>query len=151
MSLYYHPRAPQAVKKLFEKCYICAKSRNAIEKKLTVGRERALNPRFPREAISADILYFKKSSRNFSYGLLIMDLHSMYISFYPLKSKTSFAIANAFRQYISHFTAPKYVYTDSDQSFRGEVETLFFQLNITHFTSFPHCQRQNSEIGRAHV
>ena len=148
MSLYYHPRAPQAVKKLFEKCYICAKSRNAIEKKLTVGRERALNPRFPREAISADILYFKKSSRNFSYGLLIMDLHSMYISFYPLKSKTSFAIANAFRQYISHFTAPKYVYTDSDQSFRGEVETLFFQFNITHFTSFPHCQRQNSVEGQ---
>ena len=77
-----------------------------------------------------------------------MLFRSMYISFYPLKSKTSFAIANAFRQYISHFTAPKYVYTDSDQSFRGEVETLFFQFNITHFTSFPHCQRQNSVEGQ---
>jgi hypothetical protein len=39
---------------------------------------------------------------------------------------------------------PKILYTDSDQTFRGEVETLLASFNVTHMTSYPYMQRGNS-------
>ena len=73
-----------------------------------------------------DILYFPKSARGHTHGLLVVDLFSMYLSFYPLKSKSSGAVSKAIRDYISHFCVPKFVYSDCDQSFRDDVEQLFY-------------------------
>jgi hypothetical protein len=88
-ALYYHPLARRAVKKVCESCIVCAQSRNAEVKNNTVGRERTLKPSKPRESISMDILYFPNSSRGHKYGLIVADLYSLYISFYPMKSKSS--------------------------------------------------------------
>ena len=75
----------------------------------------------------------------------------MYLSFYPLKSKSSGAVSKAIRDYISHFCVPKFVYSDCDQSFRGEVEQLFYQYNITHHTSYPYTQKQNTVEGHVRM
>ena len=147
-NLYYHPRADKAVKLICEACYICSKTRNVTEVKGTVGRERSLNPTIPRETISMDILYFPKSSRGHTHGLLIVDIFSMYVSFYPLKSKNSSEICRALRMYISNFTSPKAIYSDNDQSFRGDCENLFVQYNIKHYTSYGYTQRSNYVEGQ---
>ena len=86
-----------------------------------------------------------------THGLLVVDLFSMYLSFYPLKSKSSGAVSKAIRDYISHFCVPKFVYSDCDQSLRGEVEQLFYQYNITHHTSYPYTQKQNTVEGHVRM
>ena len=143
-SLYYHPLAKTAVKKIFRKCMVCALARNSEKRQIPIGRERTLRPEKPRECISMDILYFPKSSRGYSHGLIISDLYSLYISFYPLKDKSSRHVATALRSYISAHGPPKTIYSDSDQSFRGEVEWFLRPYGIKHMTSYPYCQKQNS-------
>jgi hypothetical protein len=86
-ALYYHPFASRAAQKVCDLCITCAKSRNAENKNIPVGRERSLKPSKPRELVSMDILYFPKSAKGYQYGLIISDLYSLYISFYPLKMK----------------------------------------------------------------
>jgi Integrase zinc binding domain len=98
-ALYYHPFARRAVKKICEACITCAQTRNAEVKNNTVGTERTLKPSKPREGVSIDILYFPNSSRGHKYGLIVADLYSLYISFYPLKSKNSSEIAKNLRAY----------------------------------------------------
>jgi hypothetical protein len=142
-ALYYHPLARRAVKKVCESCLVCAQTRNAEVKNNTVGRERTLKPSKPRESISMDILYFPKSSKGYSYGLIIADLYSLYISFYPLKSKNSAEIAKNLRSYFAAHCPPAAVYSDNDPSFRGEVENLFRVYKVQHITSYPYTQRQN--------
>ncbi len=41
---------------------------------MPVGKDRTVNPTQPREAISIDILYFPKSTKGHTHGLLIADL-----------------------------------------------------------------------------
>jgi hypothetical protein len=75
---------------------------------------------------------------------MIADLFSMYLSFFPLRGKTSTAIAEALYSYISIQGVPKIIYSDNDPSFRGDVETLLTKYNIQHATSYPHVQRANT-------
>ncbi len=105
---------------------------------------RTVNPTKPREAVSIDILYFPKSTKGHTHGLLIADLYSMYLSFYPLKSKSSETIATALRSYISTQGVPRIVYSDNDPSFKQDVEELFTTYHIQHATSYPHTQRENA-------
>ena len=150
-NLYYHPRAKKAAQNVCKACIICAQTRNVVNKDPTIGRMRSLQPKKPREAISIDILYFPKSSRGHTHGLLVVDLFSLYMSFYPLKSKSSTAVSEALRIYISQFCAPKHVYSDVDQSFRSDVEQLFFQYNILHSTSYPYTQKENTVEGHVRM
>jgi hypothetical protein len=65
------------------------------------------------------------------------------VSFFPLKGKSSEAVATALRSFFSLQGVPLYLYTDNDQSFRGSVEILVSSFNITHITSHPYTQKQN--------
>jgi len=143
-SLYYHAFAKKSASKICKLCITCTQSRNVEFKEIPQGKERSIKPTKPRQAISMDILYLPKSSKNHSHGLIITDLYSMYLYFYPLKSKSSSDVATAFRSFISTNCAPEIVYTDCDQSFRGELENVLAIWNIKHITSFPYSQRQNS-------
>ena len=136
-ALYYHPFAKKAVKKICESCIICTQSRNPEKKDINVGRERSLKPLQPRESVSMDILYFPTSAKGYKYGLIVADLYSLYISFYPMKTKSSAEVAKNMRAYFSAQCPPKTVYSDNDTAFRGELETLFRTYNV--------------KIGRAHV
>jgi hypothetical protein len=132
------------VKSICRECIICAQSRNEEKRNIKVGRERTLKPERPREGISADILYFPKSTSGYTHGLLIGDLFSLYVSFYPMKNKGSAEVAQCFRAYFAAQGVPKSVYTDSDNSFRGLNENLFRTYGVTHVTSYPYTQKENA-------
>jgi hypothetical protein len=101
MANYYHPRAQKMAKEICKECIICTQSRNEAKRDIIIGRERTIKPEKPREGVSADILYFPKSSKGYTHGLLVADLFSLYIySFYPMKSKNSAEVANCFRTYL---------------------------------------------------
>jgi hypothetical protein len=61
-----------------------------------------------------------------------------------MKSKSSSAVSKALKTYISGQGPPKYIYSDVDPSFRGEVEQMLRMYDIKHITSFPYTQRQNT-------
>ena len=111
-NLYYHPRAKKAAQNVCKACIRCTQTCNVVNKDSTVGCTRSLQPKKPREAISIDILYFLKSSCSHTHGLLVVDLFSLYMSFYPLKSKSSTAVSEGLRVYISQFCAPKHMYCE---------------------------------------
>ncbi|MFM8446308.1 MAG: hypothetical protein ACKN9Z_03015, partial [Actinomycetota bacterium] len=142
-NLYYHPFVKKAVQKVCDSCLVCTQSRNQSKTETAVGRSRTLKPTKPREAISMDVLYLPASSRGHKYGLIISDLYSLYISFYPMKSKSSAEIAKHLRTYFAAQCPPEAVYSDSDPCFRGEVENLFRVYKINHLTSYPFTQREN--------
>jgi len=112
--------------------------------KQNVGSERSAKPEAPREMVSIDILYLPTSSKGHTHALLVSDLFSNYLSFYPLKSKSSEAVADAFRQYMSTQGVPKLVYSDSDMSFQGSFTTLLATYHVQHITSYPYTQQQNA-------
>jgi len=141
---YYHPKANKIIKEICRDCVICTQSRNKEKRGITIGRERTLKPEKPREGISADILYFPQAASGHTHGLLIADLFSLYLHFYPLKSKSSTEIAAKFRAYFASHGIPKSIYTDSDMSFRGECEREFRLHHILHVTSFPYTQKENA-------
>ena len=143
-EMYFHPQEKKAALKISNACLVCALSRNPEYRLIPVGKERTINPTKPRQAISMDILYMPRSAKGHTHALLIADLFSMYLSFYPLKSKTSGAIASALRLYISTQGVPKVVYSDNDPSFRDEVETLLTSYSIQHCTGYPYNQQNNS-------
>ena len=144
MANYYHPRAQRTVKDVCKECVICAQSRNEEKRDIKIGRERTIKPEKPREGISADILYFPKSLKGYTHGLLVADLFSLYVSFYPMKSKNSAEVAQCFRTYFAAQGVPKSLYTDSDQSFRGDTETLLRTYGVQHVTSYPYTQKENA-------
>ena len=88
-SLYYHPLAKTAIKKIFRKCMVCAMARNSEKRQIPVGRERTLRPEKPRECVSMDILYFPKSTRGYTHGLIISDLYSFVLSIKGKEQQTS--------------------------------------------------------------
>ncbi len=94
-AYYYHPVADRIIKELCKRCITCTQTRNKEKRNIGIGRERTLKPAKPREGISMDILYLPRSKDGYTHGLLIGDLFSLYISFYPLKSKSSAAVAKA--------------------------------------------------------
>ena len=143
-QLYYHPNSRRAIQKICNACVTCAASRNVEYKNTPLGKERTVDPLNPREAISIDIIYLPKSSRGHTHALLIADLYSLYLSFIPMKSKSSDAVVTALRQYISFMGVPITIYSDNDQAFRGETQTLINSYNIQHITSYPYTQKNNT-------
>jgi hypothetical protein len=143
-STYYHPKAKQTIKKVCDSCITCSMSRNHENKSVPIGTNCSFIPTKPRQIISIDILYMPPSSKGYTHGLLIADMFSLYLSFFPLKSKTASAISDALRQYICLQGIPEVIYSDNDPSFRGEVDSLLAMYNIQHATSFPYSQKNNS-------
>jgi hypothetical protein len=84
-STYYHPKAKQTIKKVCDSCITCSMSRNHENKSVPVGTNRSFIPTKPRQIISIDILYMPPSSKGYTHGLLIADMFSLYLSFFPLK------------------------------------------------------------------
>jgi hypothetical protein len=142
-AYYYHPIADRIIKEICRNCITCTQTRNKEKKNIGVGRIRTLKPTKPREGISMDIMYLPKSKGGYTHGLLIGDLFSLYVSFYPMKSKSSQEVAKKLNLYISSHGIPKSIYSDSDPSFRGETEKIIRTYNIQHVTSYPYNQKEN--------
>ena len=142
-AYYYHPIIDRVMKEICRNCITCTQTRNKDKRNIGVGRQRTLKPNKPREGISMDIMYLPKSKNGYTHGLLIGDLFSLYISFYPMKSKTSTEVAKNLNLYMSSHGIPRSIYSDSDPSFRGEVEKIVRIFNIQHVTSYPYTQKEN--------
>jgi hypothetical protein len=69
-----------------------------------------------------DILYFSMSSKGYKYGLVISDLYSLYISFYPMQTKGSAEVAKNINAYFAAHKPPSFIYSENNPSFRGETE-----------------------------
>jgi hypothetical protein len=119
-------------------------ARNPQHRDIPIGKLRSFVPTKPREMVSMDILYFPQSSKGYTHGLIISDMFSLYLSFFPLKSKSSSQVAQALRSYISLQGTPQVIYSDNDPSFQDEVKEVMTTYNIKHATSFPYSQQQNS-------
>jgi hypothetical protein len=78
-----------------------------------------------------DILYFTKSAKGYQYGLIILDLYSLYISIYPLKMKGSAEVAKNLNAYFAAHGPPLYIYNDNDPSFWGKTEKILRLINVT--------------------
>jgi hypothetical protein len=124
-------------------CLVCSKLQNAQFECTSIGRERSLKPTKPRETVSMDILYFPTSSKGYKCGLVISYLYSLYISFYPMKTKGSAEVAKNLNAYFAAHGPPSFIYSDNDPSFRGETEKVLRLLKVKHFTSYPFMERQN--------
>jgi transposase InsO family protein len=142
-SLYYHPHAKKMVKKICDSCLTCKMTKNPEIRDQSVGRTRSTEPSGPRKSISMDILYLPTSSKGHTHALLISDMYSSYVSFFPLKGKSSETIATALRSFISLQGIPEHVYSDNDPSFQGAVEQLLTSFNIKHSTSYAYSQWEN--------
>jgi transposase InsO family protein len=118
-------------------------SRNAENRSVPIGQLRSNEPTKPRQMVSLDIMYLPKSSKGHTHALIIADMFSMYISFFPLKGKSSEQVATALRSYFSLQGIPELVYSDNDPSFLDEVKKLLSSYNIKHATSFPYKQNEN--------
>jgi len=84
-AFYYHPQAKRMVKRVCDSCLTCVMTRNHSNKNLSIGMQRTLQPTKPRQVYSMDILYLPTSNRNHTHALIIADLYSMYVSFFPIK------------------------------------------------------------------
>ena len=143
-SLYFHPRAKQIITQICHACITCAMTKNPENKNIHIGQNRSIKPSKPRQAISIDILYMPTSSKGHTHGLIIADMFSLYLSFFPLKSKSSTAVATALRSYLTLQGIPETIYSDNDPSFLGDVSTLLQSYNIHHATSYPYTQKNNN-------
>ena len=141
---YFHPQSKRAIAQICQACLTCSLTHNPEYRLIPVGRERSIVPTKPREAISMDIMYLPRSSKGHTHALLIADLYSMYLSFFPLRGKSSESVAAALSSYISMQGVPKIIFSDNDPSFRGEVEKLLLTHNVQHATSYPYVQRGNT-------
>jgi len=142
-QFYYHPHARKYVAKVCKACIICTMARNPENKQIPVGTERTFKPDRPRQMISADIIYLPTSSSGHTHALLLTDLFSMYLTFFPLKSKSSAQVASAFRSFFSYQGVPSVVYSDNDTAFVGETAQLFAQYSVNHATSYAYVQKEN--------
>lgn len=143
-KLYYHPKARKTITRLCNACLVCKLSHNPSKRNMPVGSDRSLQPSMPRQMVSIDILYLPNSSQGHTHGLLIADLFSLYLSFFPLKSKSSTQVAAALRSFFSLQGTPSVIYSDNDTAFLGDCQTLFADYHVTHITSYPYNQQENA-------
>jgi hypothetical protein len=73
-------------------------------------------------------MYLPKSSKGHTHALIIADMFLMYISFFPLKGKSSEQVATALRSYFSLQGIPQLVYSDNDPFFLDKVKKIVKQL-----------------------
>ena len=82
-----------------------------------VPKNRALRPAKPREGLSLDIVHLTKTKNGYSYGLLVYDLFTLYVSFYPMDNNDSRSVAQCLGKYFALHGVPKSIYTEDCHSF----------------------------------
>ena len=135
---YYHPQAQKITRQICRSCEQCSKIRKQnteIKYSMHVTRKRSLKPSKPREGLSLDVIELPESNHGYSYGLLISDLFTLYVSFYPMKDNNSAAVAHCLERYFSAQRTPKSVYTEDSHVFRGHVSHLLSRFRVTHVTT----------------
>ena len=132
---FYHPQAQKIARRLCRSCPHCMKERQSSESIKRVPKNKVLKPSKPREGLSLDIVPLPETKDGYSYGLLIVDLLTLYVSFYPLKNNDGKSVESSLKKYFALHGVPKSIYTENCRSFRSCVDILLSSCNITHVTS----------------
>ena len=91
------------------------------------------------------------SSSGFHYCLTVIDHFSRYLRIYPLRNKTTRAVAVAFKQDLCRFGAPRLVIMDNGGEFTSaEFKDLCRKAGIKQGFTIPYHPRGNSVLERAH-
>jgi hypothetical protein len=133
-EFFYHPQAQKIARQLCRTCEQCEKERESFDTVKKVPKNRALRPAKPREGLSLDIVCLPKTKNGYSYGLIVYDLFTLYVSFYPMDNNDSRSVAQCLAKYFALHGVPKSIYTEDCRSFRSSVDSLLFSHNITHVT-----------------
>jgi hypothetical protein len=145
-ELFYHPHAQKIARRLCRSCTHCISERERSERVRRVPKIRALKPPKPREGLSLDIVFLPKSKNGNSYGLLVVDLFTLYVNFYPMKDNSSRSVVQCLIKYFALHGAPKSVYSEDCHSFRSSVNDLLAKNNITHVLSNEYRKGRLSKI-----
>ncbi|MFN9897556.1 MAG: integrase zinc binding domain-containing protein, partial [bacterium] len=78
---FYHPQAQKLARQLCRSCPHCTAERGSSDKFSRVPKIKVLKPSKPREGLSLDLVLLPKTRDGYCYGLLIVDLFTLYVSF----------------------------------------------------------------------
>ena len=103
------------------------------------------------QRIAIDLIDLHGSRAGYRYCLTVIDHFSRYLRIYPLRNKTTKAVATAFKQDICRFGIPKLVIMDNGGEFSSaEFKEFCHKANIKQGFTIPYHPRGNSVLERAH-
>ncbi len=105
----------------------------------------------PLERVSMDIVDMIGDTQGFRYVLTVLDHYSKYTKLFPLKTKTTEGVCEAFSSYIADFGAPKAVLVDNGGVFSSaSFKNLCRTNHITLCHTTPYHPQGNSISERYH-
>ena len=128
-------------------CEICQAARpNPFQRLIPVKPQVA---QFPMAYCQADLLKIYPPSRGFEYILVLEDRYSKFSALYPVRDKTTLAIAKKFLDYITVFGCPLSWGTDNGGEFKSRlIEALCRTLNVKKSFSLSHHPQSNGQCER---
>ncbi len=105
----------------------------------------------PLKRVSMDIVDMVGGTQGFRYALTILDHYSRYTILFPLKTKATEGVCEAFSSYIADFEAPKAVLVDNGGEFSSaSFQNLYCTNHITLCHTTPYHPQGNSISERYH-
>ena len=103
------------------------------------------------QRIAIDVIDLYGSRSGFRYCLTVINHFSRYLRIYPLRNKTTRAVAVAFKQDLCRFGVPHLVIMDNGGEFTSaEFKDLCRKAGIKQGFTIPYHPRGNSVLERAH-
>ena len=105
----------------------------------------------PLDRISVDLTDLTNGYQGYRYVLTVMCHYSRFVAFYPLRNKTSEAVANSMRKYFLTIGVPNKLISDRGTEFTGyEFQQVCEQFNVTANQTLPFHPQGNSVSERMH-
>ena len=152
---FFHPQAQREIRRFCNNCKKCTGAKISKDSSI-ISKPKALKPTKPREGLSVDIVELPVTKDGNRYGLLITDLSTLYVTFYPLKDNDEFTVAHCFEQHLALHGVPRSVYTENTHSFARSVPYVLRKHRITHVKTdiyagkLTSMERSVKELRRAH-
>ena len=103
------------------------------------------------QRVAIDLIDLHGSRAGYRYALTVVDHFSRFLRIYPLRNKTTQAVAAEFKKDICQFGKPRLVIMDNGGEFRGqEFREFCSKAGIKQGYTIPYHPRGNSVIERAH-
>ncbi|XP_047480196.1 uncharacterized protein LOC125032856 [Penaeus chinensis] len=102
------------------------------------------------QRVSIDLIDLHGSRAGFRYCLMVIDHFSRFLRIYPLRNKSTTAVATEFEKDICRYGTPRLVISDNGREFTGsEFREFCKKARIKQGFSIPYHARGNSVIERA--
>ena len=146
---FYWPNYRADAVKFVQGCLLCQefKAGNPLRQKF-----QALPPASkPLERVSVDLTDMLSGYQNYRYVLTVICHYARYVVFYPLRSKTSEAVAKLMRKYFLTIGTPVTLLSDLGQEFQGnDFKQVCSDFDVAVHHSLPYHPQGNSISERMH-